>query len=277
MIYRTITHWQPKADIARLCRLFHVSRAGFYAARQRTQAAPVLCLTSMHLKSAFHASGGNYGSRRLCAALRTQGLTLGRHRVRRLMKHHGLRPVSTTNSAHALPIASHVLQRQFNPAAADQAWGADITYIRTRRGWLYRAAVLDLFSRKIVGWAMAPTLPAELVCAALHRAIAARRPTPGLIMHSDRGSQYASALHRQLLADHGLLSSMSRKGNCWDNAVMERFFPQRVESNRALRSPRLEAQPLVDVVRKPFADRVTGAGPTVDAHVGKPPLFSRGA
>ncbi|QBB72521.1 IS3 family transposase [Pseudolysobacter antarcticus] len=230
VIYRTITHWQPEAGITRLCRLFQVSRSGFYAARQRAQTAPVLCSTSVHLKSAFHASGGNYGSRRLCAALRTQGLTLGRHRVRRLMKRHGLRThwkrqfVATTNSAHALPIAGNVLQRQFNPVATDRAWVADITYIRTRRGWLYLAAVLDLFSRKIVGWAMAPTLPAELVCAALQMAIAARQPKPGLIMHSDRGSQYASALHRQLLADHGLLSSMSRKGNCWDNAVMERFF-----------------------------------------------------
>jgi transposase InsO family protein len=225
-----IAQEQRKAAITRLCRLFQVSRSGFYAARQRQQVAPVICSTSVHLKSTFHASGGNYGSRRLCAALRAQGLMLGRHRVRHLMKQHGLRArwkrkfVATTNSAHTLPIADNVLQRQFNPAATDQAWVADITYIRTRRGWLYLAAVLDLFSRKIVGWAMAPTMPAELVCAALQMAIAARQPKPGLVMHSDRGSQYASELHRTLLAHHGLIGSMSRKGNCWDNAVMERFF-----------------------------------------------------
>lgn len=230
VIYRMIAQEQQKADIARLCRVFQVSRSGFYAARLREQAEPIVCSSSVHLKAAFQASGGNYGSRRLCAALRAKGLMLGRHRVRRLMKRHGLRArwkrkfVATTNSAHTFPIADNVLQRQFNPASADQAWVADITYIRTRRGWLYLAAVLDLFSRKIVGWAMAPTMPAELVCAALQMAVAARQPKPGLIMHSDRGSQYASELHRKLLADHGLVSSMSRKGNCWDNAVMERFF-----------------------------------------------------
>jgi len=230
VIYRMIAQEQQKADVARLCRLFQVSRSGFYAARHREQAAPTICATSVHLKSAFHASGGNYGSRRLCAALRAQGLILGRHRVRGLMKRHQLRArwkrkfVATTNSTHALPVADNVLQRQFNPANADHAWVADITYIRTRSGWLYLAAVLDLFSRKIVGWAMAPTMPAELVCAALQMALAARQPKAGLIMHSDRGSQYASELHRKLLADHGLVSSMSRKGNCWDNAVMERFF-----------------------------------------------------
>jgi putative transposase len=151
VIYRMIAQEQQKADIARLCRVFQVSRSGFYAARLREQAESIVCSSSVHLKAAFQASGGNYGSRRLCAALRAQGLMLGRHRVRRLMKRHGLRArwkrkfVATTNSAHTFPIADNVLQRQFSPAAADQAWVADITYIRTRRGWLYLAAVLDLF------------------------------------------------------------------------------------------------------------------------------------
>jgi len=117
-----------------------------------------------------------------------------------------------------------VLARRFNPSDPNQAWVSDITYIRTRNGWLYLAVVLDLYARKIVGWAMAPTLHAELVCTALQLAIAQRQPAPGLIVHSDRGSQYASALHQALLARHGLVGSMSRKGNCWDNAVMERFF-----------------------------------------------------
>jgi transposase InsO family protein len=130
----------------------------------------------------------------------------------------------TTDSRHSLPIADNVLDRQFRPAVANVSWVADITYIRTRSGWLYLAAVMDLFSRKIIGWAMAPSMPAELVCAALQMAIAQRNPPPGLIVHSDRGSQYASETHRALLAHHGLRASMSRKGNCWDNAVMERFF-----------------------------------------------------
>ncbi|MFZ3083142.1 IS3 family transposase, partial [Rhodoferax ferrireducens] len=151
-------------------------------------------------------------------------------RLRRLMRKHGLRSVwkrkfvHTTDSRHALPISPNVLNRQFNPTRPNQAWVADITYIRTRSGWLYLAVVLDLFARKVVGWAMAPDMQATLVCRALQLAIAQRQPAPGLIVHSDRGSQYASAAHQALLSKHGLVGSMSRKGNCWDNAVMERFF-----------------------------------------------------
>jgi putative transposase len=117
-----------------------------------------------------------------------------------------------------------VLNRQFEQPSANQAWVADITYIRTRSGWLYLAAVLDLFSRKIVGWAMAPNRLAGLVCSALQMAITQRQPSPGLIVHSDRGSQYASQDYRNLLDRYAFQGSMSRKGNCWDNAVMERFF-----------------------------------------------------
>lgn len=225
-----IDQWQEKAGIASLCRVLDVSRSGFYAARQRRHATPSLCTDSVRVKAVFAASSGSYGSRRVCKALHDQGLMLGRYRVRGLMRQHRLRACwkrnfhATTNSAHALPVADNVLNRQFRPEAANRAWAADITYIRTRSGWLYLAAVIDLFSRKIVGWAMAPSMPAELVCTALQRAIAARQPKPGLVMHSDRGSQYASEAHRALLAKHGLIASMSRKGNCWDNAVMERFF-----------------------------------------------------
>ena len=123
-----------------------------------------------------------------------------------------------------LPTSPNVLDRQFNPAQPNQAWVTDITYIRTRSGWLYLAVVLDLFARKVVGWAMAPDMQASLVCRALQLAIVQRQPAAGLIVHSDRGSQYASAAHQGLLVKHGLVGSMSRKGNCWDNAVMERFF-----------------------------------------------------
>jgi putative transposase len=182
------------------------------------------------LKAAFSASGRAYGSRRLRTALASRGVAVGRYRVRRLMHQHGLRSVwkrkfvHTTDSKHAMPISPNVLNRQFNPTQPNQAWVADITYIRTRSGWLYLAVVLDLFARKVVGWAMAPDMQAGLVCRALQLAIAQRQPAPGLIVHTDRGSQYASVAHQAVLDKHGLIGSMSRKGNCWDNAVMERFF-----------------------------------------------------
>lgn len=231
MTYRCIEQLQEKADnIASLCRLLGVSRSGYYAARSRTGKPPKVCATTLHLQAAFAASGRSYGSRRLRHTLQAKGLRVGRYRIRTLMRRHGLRPVwkrkfiHTTDSHHDLPIAENILDRQFMPATVNAAWVADITYIRTRSGWLYLAAVMDLFSRKIVGWAMAPSMPAELVCTALQMAITQRQPPAGLIVHTDRGSQYASAAHRALLARHGLQASMSRKGNCWDNAVMERFF-----------------------------------------------------
>ena len=231
MSYQLVEQLHKKAvPVGRLCRVLGVSRSGYYGCRQRAKLAPKACLVSTQLKAEFAASGKIYGSRRLSAVLCAQGLRTGRHRVRRLMREHGLRPlwrrkfVHTTDSGHALPISANVLARRFNPSGPNQAWVSDITYIRTRSGWLYLAVVLDLYARKVVGWAMAPTMHAELVCAALQLAIAQRQPTPGLIVHSDRGSQYASALHQALLARHSLVGSMSRKGNCWDNAVMERFF-----------------------------------------------------
>ena len=231
MSYQLVEQLHKKAvPVGRLCRVLGVSRSGYYGCRQRAKLAPKACLVSTQLKAEFAASGKVYGSRRLSAVLCAQGLRIGRHRVRRLMREHGLRAlwrrkfVHTTDSGHALPVSANVLARRFNPSGPNQAWVSDITYIRTRSGWLYLAVVLDLYARKVVGWAMAPSMHAELVCAALQLAIAQRQPAPGLIVHSDRGSQYASALHQALLVRHGLVASMSRKGNCWDNAVMERFF-----------------------------------------------------
>jgi transposase InsO family protein len=231
MIYACIDQLQQKAEaVAPLCKVLGVSRSGYYAARQRAREPAKLCRVSTHLQAAFTASGRSYGSRRLRAVLQGQGIAVGRHRVRTLMRSQGLRPVwkrkfiHTTDSRHSLPIAENVLARQFEPTCANVAWVCDITYIRTQSGWLYLAAVLDLFSRKIVGWAMAPSMPAELACTALQMAITQRNPSAGLLVHSDRGSQYASELHRALLTRNGLQASMSRKGNCWDNAVMERFF-----------------------------------------------------
>jgi len=213
-----------------MCRVLGVSRSGFYAARTRRRAVPRLCVHAAQVRAVFEASGGNYGSRRIRAALQRQGVLLGRYRIRTLMRREGLKArwrrkfVHTTDSRHPLPVADNVLDRRFDPATPDRVWACDISYIRTGSGWLYLAAVMDLYSRKIVGWAMAPTLPAELVCTALQMAIALRRPEPGLIVHSDRGCQYASQVHTALLARHGFVASMSRKANCWDNAVIERFF-----------------------------------------------------
>ncbi len=231
MSYQLVEELQQKAvPVTQSCRALGISRSGFYGARSRAQAGPTVCATSVKLQAAFVCSGHTYGSRRLRTALVTQGLAIGRHRIRSLMKQHQLRPVwkrkfvNTTNSKHGLPVSPNVLNRQFEVAGPNQAWVCDITYIRTRRGWLYLAGVMDLYARKIVGWAMAPDMPAQLVCAALQMAIAARNPPPGLIVHSDRGTQYASALHQALLVKHQLVGSMSRRGNCWDNAVMERFF-----------------------------------------------------
>ena len=231
MSYRIVEQLHKKAIPAqRLCCVLGVSRSGYYGFRQRAKIAPKTCLVSTLLKAEFAASGCVYGSRRLGAAMRAQGLYIGRHRVRRLMRESKLRTVwrrkfvHTTDSAHSLPVSDNLLARRFNPSEPNQAWVSDITYIRTRQGWLYLAVVLDLYARKVVGWAMAPTMHAQLVCTALQLAIAQRRPAAGMLVHSDRGSQYASALHQALLERHGLVGSMSRKGNCWDNSVMERFF-----------------------------------------------------
>ena len=230
MSYQLVRQLQEKAiPVQHSCRVLDVSRSAYYEARRRS-AKPVLCKASVHLKAAFTASHQSYGSRRLVTAMANQGMRIGRHKTRRLMRQAGLKPVwkrkfvHTTDSKHDLPIAANILNRQFNPAAPNLAYVTDITYIRTRSGWLYLATVLDLFSRKVVGWAMAPNMPAELVCAALRMAIQQRQPARGLIVHSDRGSQYASDLYQALLDKHGFVCSMSRKGNCWDNAVAERFF-----------------------------------------------------
>jgi putative transposase len=155
---------------------------------------------------------------------------MGRHRIRALMRLNGVRPVwrrkfvHTTHSKHTMAVLPNLLDRQFEQALPNRVWVCDVTYIRTKSGWLYLAAVLDLHWRKVVGWAMSSAMPAGLVCAALQMAIVQRNPARGLLAHSDRGTQYASAEHQALLAKHGLVGSMSRKGNCWDNAVMERVW-----------------------------------------------------
>jgi len=212
------------------CEVLGISRAGYYAAQRRHNQPKKPCAIRVLLKSEFEISGRTYGSRRLQMQLNHQGVCIGIHRVRSLMKDMQIKSiwkpkfVNTTDSRHNLPVFENILNRNFNPTTPNQAWVSDITYIRVRNNWLYLAVVLDLYSRKVIGWAMSPTMPAELVCNALKLAIYQRQPKLGLVVHSDRGSQYASKEYQNLLNQYGLIGSMSRKGNCWDNSVMERFF-----------------------------------------------------
>jgi transposase InsO family protein len=228
MIYSVINQGKQKA-VSQACRVLQVSRSGYYAAKRRVE-KPANCVASVQVKAAFVANQRCYGSRRIVDELKSQRIIIGRYKVRRLMREAGLKPVwkkkfvNTTDSKHDLPVAENLLNRQFNPAKSNQAWTSDITYIRTKTGWLYLAAVMDLHSRKIIGWAMSSAMPATLVCQALQMAVGQRQPSAGLMLHSDRGSQYASTEYQALLKQHGIICSMSRKGNCWDNAVMERFF-----------------------------------------------------
>lgn len=216
-----------------MCKTLRVSRSGFYAwlgrsesdrARENRELVEVI-------RDVFDDSCGIYGSPRVFRTLRHRGLSCGRHRVARLMRTAGLRSrtrqrfrVKTTDSSHSFPIAPDRLDRDFRAESANQVWVSDMAYIHTDEGWLYLAVTMDLFSHKIVGWSMAPSMHADIVVDALKMAINQRRPEPGLIHHSDRGSQYASEAFRSVLAERGLLASMSRKGNCYDNAAMESFF-----------------------------------------------------
>jgi putative transposase len=213
-----------------LCRCLGVARSGFYAWQQRPpsprSAEDVRLLHQLRLIHAIHRR--TYGRPRLHRALRAEGIRISEKRVRRLMHLAGLTAIGrrgfrvTTNSAHPWPVAANQLRRQFAVAAPHQRWAADITALPTRAGWCYLAVVLDLGSRRIVGWAVRASLEVELVLAALHVALA-KRPAPQL-HHSDRGRQYASYVYRALLERHGVTASMSRVGNCWDNAPVESFF-----------------------------------------------------
>jgi transposase InsO family protein len=205
--------------------------------------------------AAIHAqSQRSYGRPRIVRGLRKEGLRVGHERVRKSLERQGLRPVYkrpyrvTTDSAHKKPIAANMLKRRFDGWQVNQAWVADITYIATAEGWLYLACVMDLASRRIVGWSMNERMKADLVCEALKSAYWRRKPAAGLIMHSDRGSQYAGDSHRQLIKDYRMIQSMSRRGNCWDNAAMESFFKTlKVERVHQLRYE-TRAQAKLDVI-----------------------------
>ncbi len=218
-----------------MCRVLEVSVAGFYAYLKRPASWRALIdeVLMAHIRIVFAESGETYGAPRVHQELRAAGLPTSTKRVARLMREAGMvarprmrRRLVTTDSQHGDPIAPNLLAREFDVhgVALNQVWVGDITYLPTREGFLYLSTVLDLGSRRCVGWAMRDTLEVELVTSALRMACDARQPAPGLIFHSDRGSQYASAAYRTALAAHGMLASMSGKGDCYDNAVAESFF-----------------------------------------------------
>ena len=184
----------------------------------------------MEIELSHKASDRTYGSPRVHEDLQERGIPCGRNRVARLMRERGIRAKqarrykATTDSDHSHPVAANLLDRQFDVDEPDRVWTADITYIWTRAGWLYLAVVLDLFSRRVVGWSMSNRIDGQLTLTALRRALWGHKPPPGLLHHSDRGSQYACGDYRDLLDEHRLICSMSRKGDCWDNAVSESFF-----------------------------------------------------
>jgi transposase InsO family protein len=219
--------------VSALCRQLRVARSRYYAWQKRPESerAKEDQRLLVKVRRIHRESRERYGSPRAHAKLRDEGEHVSRKRVARLMKEDGLRgrrkrPFRkfTTDSVHGHPIAPNLLNREFTAAKRDQVWVADITSIATGEGWLYLAIVLDLFSRRIVGWALSKRLKSDIAEAALQRAVALRQPAPGLLHHSDRGTQYACAAYQGLLKTHGIVSSMSRKANCLDNAVAESFF-----------------------------------------------------
>jgi putative transposase len=233
MKFRCVDEHQEEWPVRTLCDVLGVSPGGYYAWRSRPESARAASnrrlLEDVRRLHAQHH--GRYGSPRLHAALRAKGRGVSRGRIERLMRQHAIRATAsrrfrpaTTDSRHGLPMAPNLLEQRFVASALNQVWLADITYIPTGEGWLYLAAVVDLATRKVVGWAMRDHLRCELAAAALLMATQRQRPAAGLIHHSDRGSQYAAGEYRQLLSKAGMRASMSGRGNCYDNAPMESFF-----------------------------------------------------
>jgi len=231
--FRFIAREEAHHPVALSCRVLGVSRAGYYAWRDRPPSARARADAELAevIRGLHTQTRGVYGSPRIHAELQAAGRRCGRKRVARLMRQAGLagcrrrrRQPRTTVSDPAATAAPDLVQRDFTPLAPDRVWVADITYVPTEEGWLYLATVLDAFSRRVVGWAMADHLRTELVLDAVELALRQRRPAPGLIHHSDRGCQYTSLAFGRHLRAAGLVSSMSRVGNCWDNAVAESFF-----------------------------------------------------
>lgn len=232
MRYAFVDRQSGSYPVEMLCQAMQVSPSG-YASWKRGE-RPRKRLTDdqlIILIRAVHArTRGAYGSPRIYQEIKANGHAVSKTRVEQLMREHGIRARhkrryrATTNSRHSLPVAPNVLGRQFNPAVPNAAWATDITYIATAEGWLYLAVVLDLFDRSVVGWSIKPRMTTDIVVDALTMAWFRRRPAAGLVHHSDRGSQYASGAYQAKLAEYGMVCSMSRKANCWDNAVAESFF-----------------------------------------------------
>ena len=232
MKYAWIESYRDIFPVARLCRWLGVSRSGYCQWRKRPSSERTIAnaVLDVHVASIHAQSDQTYGRPRIVEQLRSNGQFVGHERIRQSLLRQGLRPAYkrpyrvTTDSEHDEPIAPNVLKRRFDDWQPNQAWVADVTYIHTRQGWLYLAVVLDLATRKIVGWSMSKRMKAALVCDALTMAYQQRHPDAGLIMHTDRGSQYASKQYRRLLKAYAMIASMSRKANCWDNSVVESFF-----------------------------------------------------
>jgi transposase InsO family protein len=233
MRFRFIEDRRADYPVTVLCDVLAVSPAGYYAWRSRPESRRSAANREIvdDIKQVHRDTCGRYGSPRIHAELKAQGRGVSRGRIERLMRHHGIRAIMarprrmrTTDSRHDFPIAPNLIERNFTASAPNRIWLADITYVETDQGWLYLAAVMDLYSRRIVGWAMQDHLRAELPLAALAMAISAKRPGAGLIHHSDRGVQYASADYRKMMQSAGFKVSMSRKADCYDNAPMESFF-----------------------------------------------------
>jgi len=232
MKYQFIEQYKQEFPIIVMCCVLDVSESGFYAWRKRPvcQRQREDAQLTEEIQQEFTAHQGRYGSPRLHAQLRDRGRSVARKRVARLMREAGLyakrrrRRVLTTRRDPSHPVAPNLLNREFTASEPNKKWVTDITYIPTMQGWLYLSVILDLYSRMVVGWSMSGKCDEKLIETALEQALARRRPQIGLLHHSDRGSQYTSQAYQACLEQSGIQASMSRKGNCWDNAVMESFF-----------------------------------------------------
>lgn len=232
MKYRFIYRLSQAYPVAMLCSVMRVGRSAYYAWLKRP--AKVITADELALyrraKALFKASRNSLGSRELSSKLREEGFIIGRYATRTLMKKLNLKVQqrvkykTTPKRKHRDAVADNLLNQNFNSVAINDVWAGDITYLRTDEGWLYLAVIMDLYSRRIVGWAVDKCMTQALVSRAMIQAINLRQPKPGLVFHSDRGSQYTSCHYRKLLADHGIRASMGSVGACWDNAVVERFF-----------------------------------------------------
>ena len=232
MRYHFIRQQSSNYSVTLLCKVMRVSRSAYYAWKKRP--AKLITAQELHLyrraKALFEVSRNSLGSRVLSKKLCEEGFKVGRHATRTLMRKLNLKVRQrvkykvTTKRKHSDSVAVNLLNQQFNPLGINEVWAGDITYLRTGEGWMYLAVVMDLYSRRIVGWAIDKRMTQALVSRSMIKAIHLRQPPRGLVFHSDRGSQYTSKHHRRLLKNHGIRASMGSTGACWDNAVVERFF-----------------------------------------------------